>query len=405
MLRRAIVLCSMWLPVASAYSVLSHEATIDLAWEKSIKPLLLKQYPNTTEEELRKAHAYAYGGAIIQDLGYYPFGNKLFSDLTHYVRSGDFITNLMEEAQDVNEYAFALGSLAHYSSDNKGHPMAVNLVVPMMYPELQRKVGKVATYEDSPADHLKVEFSFDVDQVANGHYAPEAYHDFIGFEVAKPVLERAFLKTYGVPLKNLFLSLDLALGTYRHSISGIIPEMTKVAWEQKKDDLMKATPGLTERRFIYNLSKASYRKEWGNEYERPGIWARFLAFLLNLMPHVGPFKALSFKAPPPAAIQLFEASFNASLAEYVRQLNRLKTAERVDLPNTNFDTGKIDHYGDYGLADKAYADLLDRLAKDNFGAMDPRLRANILQYYGEKVPDAKTAAELAGLRAAPAATR
>ncbi len=400
-MRRALILSVMWLPLASGYSVLSHEAIIDSAWDKSIKPLLLRYYPNSTEEDLQKAHGYAYGGAIIQDLGYYPFGNKLFSDLTHYVRSGDFIINMMEEAQTLDEYAFALGSMAHYAADNKGHPMAVNRVVPMMYPKVEQAFGKTATYEDNPEDHLKVEFSFDVDQVALGHYAPEAYHDFIGFQVAKPVMERAFLKTYGVPLKDLFLSLDLALGTYRHTVSSILPEMTKVAWEQKKDELMKSTPGLTERRFVYNLSKASYREEWGDEYERPGIWARFLAFLLNLIPHVGPFKALSFQAPPPEATRLFEASFNASLAEYKRLLERLRVGQQVELPDTNFDTGKIGQYGDYGLADKAYSDLLDRLKDRKFEGVDAGLRANILRYFGSKAPDAKTAAELAELRLAP----
>ena len=169
---------------ASAYSVLSHEAIIDVAWKDNIRPLLLSRFPNASPDDLRNARAYAYGGAIIQDLGYYPFGDKFFSDLLHYVRSGDFIENLLSEAQDLNEYAFALGALAHYSADDHGHPVAVNRAVAMMFPKLEKKFGPVVTYEDSPAAHLKVEFSFDVIQVAQGHYAPESYHDFIGFQCA-----------------------------------------------------------------------------------------------------------------------------------------------------------------------------------------------------------------------------
>lgn len=213
---------------AQAYSVLSHEAIIDTAWNNtvwdvSIKPILLKRFPQSSEDDLRKAHAFSYGGAIIQDLGYYPFGSHLFSDLTHYVRSGDFIVNLLNTAQDVDEYAFALGALAHYAADNVGH-VSVNKSVPMLYPKVRSKFGPVATYEDNPAAHLKTEFSFDVAQVADHRYAPDAYHDFIGFEVSKPALERAFEQTYGVPLKDVAGDLDLSLGTYRRTVSSILPE-------------------------------------------------------------------------------------------------------------------------------------------------------------------------------------
>ncbi|HEV2987594.1 MAG TPA: zinc dependent phospholipase C family protein, partial [Candidatus Angelobacter sp.] len=106
---------------SSAYSVLTHEEIVDLLWTDEIRPLLLKRYPGLSEDQIKEAHAYAYGGAVIQDLGYYPFGSKEFSNLVHYVRSGDFVHELLIESQDVNEYAFALGALAHYASDIAGH--------------------------------------------------------------------------------------------------------------------------------------------------------------------------------------------------------------------------------------------------------------------------------------------
>jgi hypothetical protein len=174
-----------------AYSVLAHETIIDAAWNTNIQPLLRKRFPNATPDELRKAHAYAYGGAIIQDLGYYPHGSKFFSELTHYLRSGDFIQALLRDAQDLYQYAFALGALAHYAADNEGHRLAVNRAVPVLYPKLKKKHGDVVTYEEDPAAHLKTEFGFDVLQVAQGRFAPDAYHDFIGFEVAQPLLDRA----------------------------------------------------------------------------------------------------------------------------------------------------------------------------------------------------------------------
>ena len=126
-------------PKCSGYSVLTHETIVDAAWDQDIVPLLLRRFPNATREELHNAHAFAYGGAIIQDLGYYPFGNKFFSDLTHYVRSGDFVIALIEESQNLNEYAFALGALSHYAADNAGHEIATNYAVPLMYPKLAKK--------------------------------------------------------------------------------------------------------------------------------------------------------------------------------------------------------------------------------------------------------------------------
>jgi len=197
---------------ASGYSVLTHEAIIDSTWDGAIRPLLLKRFPASTPAELIQAHAYTYGGCIIQDLGYYPFGSKLFSDLTHYVRSGDFVLTLIYDSQDLNEYAFALGTLSHYAADSSGHSLAVNPAVPLLYPDLGRKFGKLVTYADDPFSHSKTEFAFDVFQAAMGRYAFAAYKHFIGFEVSKPLLERAFENTYGMRLEKVFMNLDLAIG-------------------------------------------------------------------------------------------------------------------------------------------------------------------------------------------------
>src|SRR5260370_866552 len=188
---------------ANGYSVLTHEAIIDAAWKDNIEPLLLKRFPDAGPEDLRKAHAYAYGGAIIPDIGYYPFGPKIIIHLAHYIRRRDLILDLLAESTDLYEDAFGLSALAHYASDNFGHRVAVNKAVPIIYPKLRSKFGDSVTYADNPVSHLKVEFSFDVAQVAQGHYASNAYHEFIGFEVAQAALERAFAKTYSLPLSSL----------------------------------------------------------------------------------------------------------------------------------------------------------------------------------------------------------
>jgi hypothetical protein len=393
-------------PLARGYSVLSHEAIIDAAWDTSIRPILLQRFPDASGGDLRKAHAYAYGGAIIQDMGYYPFGSHLFSDLVHYLRSGDFILNEIADARDLYEYAFGLGSLAHYAGDNTGHAMATNLVVPMLYPKVRRKFGLMATYEDNPADHLKAEFSLDVVEIAEHRYAPEGYHDFIGFEISKPLLERAFLKTYGLPLTDVTTNLDLALATYRHSVASVIPEMTRVAWQTKKKELRQAKSALDKRHFIYALSRSSYENEWGSDYARPGPWARFLAYFLRLIPKVGPLSALSFTAPTPATQKLFMDSFVVSLNRYQEQLDKLRTTQSLLLPDRNFDTGRPSKFGEYKLADDACANLLIKLNDRKFDGIDKNLRQNLLDYYGGNVPaDPRAAGALDQLRTLSAAVQ
>src|SRR5215469_6845431 len=289
--------CSV--PNLYSYSVLSHEAIVDSVWKDSIEPMLRQRFPRVTDRELKTAHAYAYGGSIIQDIGYYPFGSKLFTDLTHYVRSGDFVAAMLRDSVSLDEYAFALGALAHYASDTNGHPLGTNRAVPLLYPKLQRKYGETVTYEDSPSAHLKTEFGFDVLEVAKGRYAPDAYRDFIGFEVSKPLLERSFQHTYGLDLNEVFATLDLAIGTYRKTVSGLIPKMTQVAWEMKKDEIEKSRPGMTRTRFLYNISRAEYEKQWGTQYRTPGFGSRVLAIVVRVLPKVGPLRALAFKMPTP----------------------------------------------------------------------------------------------------------
>lgn len=367
-------------PAAQAYSVLTHQAIIDSAWERQITPLLLKRFPNLGAAALKEAHAYAYGGCIIQDMGYYPLGSKFFSDLTHYVRGGDFVVTLLHEAGEPNEYAFALGALAHYVADNRGHPLAVNASVPIEFPKLARKFGSSVAYEDSPSSHMRVEFGFDVLEVAQGSYAPQAYHDFIGFKVSKPVLERAFRKTYCLELEDVFTNVDLAIGTYRRSVSSIIPAATRVAWAMKKDELMKSRPGLTRQQFIYNVSRANFEKEWGNDYRRPGIGARFAGFLLRIVPKIGPFRGFALKAPTPETAKMFEASFNSTLELY-RSLLAQAAGGSLKLPNRNFDTGRPTKPGEYALADEAYAKLARKLMERGNPAIDPALRDDVLAYH------------------------
>ena len=367
---------------AAAYSVLAHEANIDALWESTIAPMLAARFPGTTPDQLAEARAYAYGGCVIQDLGYYPFGSHFFSNLLHYVRTGDFIVALLRDARDVDEYAFAIGALGHYAADNVGHRMAVNLAVPLMYPKLKKRFGSRVTYEQSPKNHVLVEFSFDVVQVAAHAYTPEAYHSFIGFQVAKPLLERAFSETYGIELKDVFLSEDLAIGTYRHAVGTTIPEMTKIAWGRKRDEIEKVIPGARKQAVVFRLRRGQYDKEFGADYEKPHGFARFLAFVYKLIPKIGPFRAFTFSVPSPEAERLFLASFTSTRERFRQSLEALRAAH-LDLPNTDFDTGQPSRRGEYTLADDTYDELLGKLADRGFAGLSEGLRSNLAGYYGD----------------------
>ena len=377
-----------------AYSVLAHEAIVDAVWDGGLRDLLISRFPNSTPAQLREAHAYAYGGCIIQDMGYYPFGNHFFSELTHYVRSGDFILNLIQESRNLDEYAFALGALTHYAADNEGHSIAVNHAVPLTYPRLMRKYGATVTYENDRKAHLLVEFSFDVAQVAGRLYPPQAYQNFIGFKVSEPVLNRAFKTTYGLDIRDVLLDEDLALYTYRHTASKLIPSMTRVAWTKERKKIEKVTPRISRQRYVYAMSRREYKREWGRTYHRPpflskkwfrkytnpGIVSHILLFIFELIPKVGPLRTLQFRPPTPQTEDLFLSSFKMTILVDEKFLAEIKEGN-LKLPDTNLDTSQQVRRGDYRLADQAYRKLLAKLAHQNFNAATPALQANILDFY------------------------
>src|SRR5690349_18934024 len=370
---------------AQAYAVLSHEAIIDAAWDSHIKPLLLKKFPQATEEDLSRAQAYAYGGAIIQDMGYYPYGSPFFSDLTHYIRGGDFIQALLRDAKDLNGYAFAVGALAHYAADNDGHRLGTNRAVPILYPGLRKKFGDSVAFEDNRLAHVKTEFGFDVLEIARERYAPDSYHDFIGFEVSRPVLEQAFRETYGLELKDVLVSEEKVLNSYRRDVSKLIPKATRIAWHLKKDEIKDDIPDATKKKFLFNLSRANYEREWGKDYRKPSPGERFLAFLYKLIPKFGPLKILQFRTPTPETEKMFEASFNTTLDRYRELLGEVRDG-RLNLPNQNFDVGESTGPGKYRLNDEAHAELLDKLAETKFAGATAEVKAEILHFFAE--PDA-----------------
>lgn len=407
----SVTLIAILSQLSEAYSVLTHEQIVDLVWKDHLLPMIEARYPGLTPDQIREAHAYAYGGSLIQDMGYYPFGNKYFSNLTHYVRSGDFVACMVQEANTADEYAFALGALAHYASDNAGHP-AINRAVAMEFPQLRRKYGDVVTYEDSPKSHIRAEFGFDMTEVAKNHYTSDAFHDFIGFEVSQSLLERVFPKVYGIEFKDVIHNEDLAIGTFRRAVSQVIPKMTQVAMLARTKDIVPDRPDPAKKKYLYYLSRADYEREWGRNYHRPGFGTRVLAFFLKIIPKRGPFSALNFKVPPQPAEDFFVKSIDRSVQDYAQFLSEAQKGT-LHLEDKDFDTGHETRPGEYALADETYARLVGNLAKDQFKDVSPELRENIVAYYSN--PDAplatkrhpkkwkKLQADLEQLKAAPLA--
>jgi len=374
----ALLMCSGGL---FAYSVLTHEEIVDLLWTEEIRVLLLQRFPGLTEEQIKEAHAYAYGGSVIQDLGYYPFGDREFSNLAHYVRSGDFVSEMILQSQDADEYAFALGALSHYASDIAGHP-AVNQSVGIAYPKLRAKFGRSVRYAQDRTAHLKTEFGFDTLQVAKNRYASAQYHDFIGFKVSEPLLERVFPVVYGMELKNVLKNESLAVGSYRFFISRLIPQLTQVALETHKKDLIRETPDFARHKFLYRLSRSDYEKEWGKTYTKPGIGTRILALCFRYLPKVGPLKGLGFNNPTPQTEDLYIKSIDTTTDRYRALLEEARIHKLV-LPNCDLDSGELTSAAEYSLADDSYARLLAELSARKFDLTTPKLRDDILAFYSD----------------------
>ncbi|PJJ59138.1 zinc dependent phospholipase C [Hymenobacter chitinivorans DSM 11115] len=370
---------------ASGYSVLTHQANIDSTWKRCLAPLLQRRYPGATDEQLLEAKAYAYGGSIIQDMGFYPFGSVLFTNLTHYVRSGDFVRNLLDEAKDRNEYAFALGALGHYAADLNGHPEGTNKAMPLVYPELAQKFGSVITYVEAPKQHTQLEFAFDVVQVANGRYRTSDYQRSVGFQVSKRVLEVAFKKTYGLELGKVIFNVDLSIGSFRFAVRQLIPVASRAAWQSQKKDIRKLSPLARRREYVYKQSERKFRKQFGTAYEHPGTGARVLSYFVRVLPKIGPLKPFAFRPPTPQAQELFKASFRQVITKYCA-LVELEPQDTVAaaprLANADFDTGHQTKAGEYALADETYGEWLRTLAKEKFDGLSSPQKQNILAFYG-----------------------
>ena len=387
----ALLIWLLTLTQCFAYSVLTHQQMIDLAWGPSIKPLLLERYPNTTAEQLRVAQSYAYGGCEIQDAGYYPFGNKFFSNLTHYVRTGDFVTSLIRNARNVNELAFAVGALSHFVGDSIGHHDAVNPSTAIAFPKLALQYGQSVTYDESPHGHVRTEFAFDIDQLSKQHFAPSAYLNHIGLRVSGDLLERAFYETYGLHLSEVLGNKrrKAAIGSYRHSVRSFLPDFAHAEVLIHRHDFPPDPDTEEFQKLDQRIQQADYNHGWQNTRKKAGIGTHLLAFLVIIVPKIGPISYLSIKVPTEETEGKYIASVNRSLDLYGNLLDRLhqfpaETPEAVlELDNRDLDTGYIVQPGGYPLTDETYAKLLGLITAKPSEPAPSGLKRDILGYYSD----------------------
>ena len=426
----AITLSLLLLPnqPARAYGILTHQQIIDCSWESTIVPLLLSRFPSLSPEQLKTAHAYAYGGSVIQDLGYYPFSNGFFSDLTHYVRSGDFVRSLFRHAHTADEVAFAIGALGHYIGDSIGHSTATNAAVALEFPKLSRKYGPSVNYAQSKNAHTRVEFGFDVNQAAKRRVAPYDYVAYIGFNVAWDQLAAAFSETYGFSINEILGEPGNALRFYRFGARRFIPGFTYAEALIHKRGVPADAPSPEFDLYQRRTAQLAREADWNRYRKNPGVGTHLLAGLIVILPKIGPLQMLAIKTPTAHTESLYAESVNLSSTALALALNRLGVPEpssvtvtdremtaairmenrisgetasgqvrgpvqragsavtlpAILVPNRDLDTGQRVVPGGYPLTDQTYAKLLARVTKDPTRPVPEGLRRDILDYYADE---------------------
>lgn len=378
---------------AVPYSVQTHEALIDLAWQQSIRPLLLKRYPGLTEAQLQEAHSYAYGGSAIQDFGYYPFANKFFSDLTHYVRAGDFVLALLRDAQNPNELAFAIGALSHYIGDVIGHNQAINHSVPVEFPNLEKKYGPTVNYAEDPHAHVRTEFAFDINQLTKRRFAPSAYLRHVGLQVATRPLRQAFFETYGLNLTDIIGTRDTALRTYRFAVRRFIPDIARAETILHKNSFPPDTPSSDLDDLAKDLIQASTDNNWGSYRKSPGFSSHLYAGFLYILPKIGPLKMLAIRGPNEQTEQLYVRSVNRSIHTMRFAFDHFDALAPY-MANRDLDTGLKVTPGSYPLTDSTYAKLLAQLTQHPESPVPLQLKHDIQDYYANPLAPITTKSNL-----------
>ena len=380
-----LALAIVVLPIpAPAYSVLTHQELIDLAWNDSIRPLLVSRFPHITQAQLDEAHAYAYGGSAIQDMGYYPFGKQFFSNLTHYVRTGDFIASLFRNAHNPDELAFAIGALSHYLGDNTGHSECINPATAVEFPKLARKYGEVVTYDESPHGHVRTEFAFDIDQLRHHRLAPAAYMGYIGLQVPRTQLERAFYETYGLHLGEVLGPEYPAVHSYRWSVRHFIPRFAHGEDVLHGKHFPADASDEAFAQFAADVHNADFQARWAATRKHAGFVTHLVAVLIVILPKIGPISDLAIRGPNSQTEEWYVRSVNDTMAQFREILHTLRQQPDpppVVLANRDLDTGALVRPGGYRLTDETYAELLHRITAEPGRKVPFGIRRDLLAFY------------------------
>jgi hypothetical protein len=411
---------------AGAYSVLTHEQLIDLTWDSSIVPLLKSRYPGLTLAELEHARAYAYGGCVIQDIGYYPFGDKNFSDLTHYVRSGDFVVALFRNAGNADELAFAVGALSHYIGDSVGHSEATNLAVPVEFPKLRDKYGRTVSYAEGEHQHVQTEFAFDIDEIAHHRFAPVDYLRAVGFEVPTKQLALAFYQTYGIQISfTTTRHQRVNVGAYRWAVHRFIPRIAyATTLLRRRHEAPDPGNDPDVQRLAAEVAAVAAKNDWDQFRKKPGPLTYTLAGVLFVLPKVGPIALTNVKGPTEATEHEYVHSvldstdaLNHTLHRFTPPPATLPSAQLAavtdsakapapsdplpakpgsgqsvprgsadpnhPLTNRDLDTGNPVKPAGYRLTDDTYAYLLHQLALHPATPIPPGIKQDVLAYYAD----------------------
>ena len=369
---------------AKGYGVLTHHQLIDQAWDTVNVPILLSRFPSLTTGQLREAHAYAYGGCIVQDFGYYPFANEFFSDLTHYVRTGDFVQRLFQHAATANEFAFAIGALSHYVGDSIGHAQATNPSVAITFPKLRARYGSSVSYAEGKHQHAQVEWAFDANQAAKLRLAPAAYVHDIGLQVPREQLAAAFYETYGIPLEEIVSGLFPAMKTFRFGARSFLPNFTYAEALLHKGQFPADASGPELEQYERQIGQLPKEEERDRYRRKPGVRIHLLAGVIVILPKIGALKMLSIKGPTEETERAYIASVNLSTAALAVYLKRLMEAQiDMGLANRDLDTGKQVAPGGYPLTDKTYALLLARITKVPTESIPAGLKQDVIAYYAD----------------------
>jgi hypothetical protein len=380
----ALLLCFLLVyRPAGAYSLLTHEQLIDLTWQNSIVPLLRSRYPNITPEELERARSYAYAGCVIQDVGYYPFGDPFFSDLTHYVRTGDFVVHLFYDAKNADQLAFAIGALSHYIGDNIGHSQATNRAVPVEFPKLAAKYGPVVTFGEGEHAHVQTEFAFDIDQIAHHRLAPVRYLRHVGLNVPTDQLATAFYETYGLSEDfSKARSRRINVGGFRFAVRSFIPRIAYALTLLHRSRMPADSTSPDFQKLADEVARVAAENNWDQYRKKAGIGTYSLAGLIYVLPKIGPLKLLAIKGPTETTEEEYVRSVNQSTDALSSALSRFGKPGQT-LPNRDLDTGAKVQPGAYRLTDDTYAKLLHRLVADPHHTVPPGLKSDIVSYYAD----------------------